>query len=138
MASKIVWRNLLSLIRTERKLQRIRNNQPAAVNAVTALGVAKNIAALVVLMFSSHLYAQEVTVLKNVNVIDGTGAAVQRNTIVVIAGDRIRSVSTDGTRTPSHAKVIDMHSLTIMPLIINMHGHLGLVKGTSSSAANQT
>ena len=121
MASKIVWRNPLSLIRTERKLQRIRNNQPAAVNAVTALGVAKNIAALVVLIFSSHLYAQEITVLKNVNVIDGTGAAVQRNTIVVIAGDRIRSVSTE-TRTPSNAKVIDMHSLTIMPLIINTHG----------------
>ena len=137
MASKVVWRNPLSLIRTERKLQRIRNNQPAAVNAVTALGVAKNIAALVVLIFSSHLYAQEITVLKNVNVIDGTGAAVQRNTIVVIAGDRIRSVSTE-TRTPSNAKVIDMHSLTIMPLIINTHGHLGLVKGTSSSAANQT
>jgi len=64
---------------------------------------------------------QEVTVLKNVNVIDGTGAALQRDTIVVIAGDRIRSVLTDGTRIPSNAKVVDMHSQTIMPSIINTH-----------------
>src|SRR5208337_1890520 len=27
---------------------------------------------------------------------------------------------------------------TIMPLIINTHGHLGLTKGTTQSAANQT
>jgi len=138
MALKIVWRNPLSWIRTERRLQRIRKDQRDAVYAVTAFDMAKNIAALVVLIFSGHVYAQEVTVLKNVNVIDGTGAAVQRNTIVVIAGDRIRSISTDGTRTPSNAKVVEMHSQTIMPLIINTHGHLGLVKGSSSSAANQT
>jgi imidazolonepropionase-like amidohydrolase len=138
MSLKIVWPNLFSLIRTKQAQHPIRKDQLDATCAITAFGMAKSIAALVVLMFSSHLYAQEVTVLKNVNVIDGTGAAVQRNTIVVIAGDRIRSVSTDGTHTPSNAKVIDMHSLTIMPLIINTHGHLGLVKGTSSSAANQT
>jgi imidazolonepropionase-like amidohydrolase len=138
MALKIVWRNPRSLIWTEQTLQRTRKHQLDAGYAVTAFGVAKNIAALVVLIFASHLYAQEVTALKNVNVIDGTGAAVRRNTTVVIAGDRIRSVSTDGTGTPSNARIIDMHGQTIMPLIINTHGHLGLVKGTSSSAANQT
>ena len=31
-----------------------------------------------------------------------------------------------------------MHGQTIMPLIINTHGHLGMVKGTSSGVSNQT
>jgi hypothetical protein len=42
------------------------------------------------------------------------------------------------TDTPSGAKAVDMHGQTIMPLIINTHGHLGMVKGTSSGVANQT
>jgi imidazolonepropionase-like amidohydrolase len=34
--------------------------------------------------------------------------------------------------------VIDLHGQTIMPLIINAHGHLGLTLGTTQSASNQT
>ncbi len=98
----------------------------------------KNIALPVVLAFSCCVSAQQVTVMKNVNVIDGTGAAVQRNRTVVIAGDRIQSISASQTRTTSGAKVLDLHGQTIMPLMINAHGHLGLVKGISTSAANQT
>jgi hypothetical protein len=96
------------------------------------------LAVLVVLAFSNHVHAQQLTVLKDVNVIDGTGAAAQRNRTVIIAGDRIQSILSGEASTPSEAKVIDMQGQTIMPLIINTHGHLGLVKGTSSSAANQT
>ena len=40
-----------------------------------------------------------VTVLKNVNVIDGTGAPEQPNTTVVIESDRIRSIVTEQTDT---------------------------------------
>jgi imidazolonepropionase-like amidohydrolase len=94
---------------------------------------------LAVLTFTSTLQAQEaVSVLKNVNLIDGTGAPAKPNTTLIIAGDRIRSVSTGQAPAPSGANVMDMQGLTIMPLIINTHGHLGLVKGTSASAANQT
>ena len=100
--------------------------------------VVAGLTVLVVLAFPGVLHAQEVTVLKNVNLIDGTGASAQRNATLIIAGDRIRSVSTGQAPTPSGAKVVDMQGWTIMPLIINTHGHLGLVKGTSSSAANQT
>ena len=96
------------------------------------------LAALVMLAFCRTLNAQPVTVLKNVNVIDGTGAAAQPHRIVVIEGDRIRSIAPEQTDTPSGAKAVDMHGRTIMPLIINTHGHLGMVKGTSSGVANQT
>jgi imidazolonepropionase-like amidohydrolase/predicted DNA-binding protein with PD1-like motif len=96
------------------------------------------LAALVMLPFSTTLNAQQVTVLKNLNVIDGTGAPAQPNRTVVIEADRIRSIATEQTDTPSVAKTVDMHGLTIMPLIINTHGHLGMVKGTSSGVSNQT
>jgi hypothetical protein len=47
------------------------------------------LAALVMLAFSRTLNAEQVTVLKNVNVIDGTGTPAQPNKTVVIEGDRI-------------------------------------------------
>ncbi|HYZ84736.1 MAG TPA: amidohydrolase family protein [Bryobacteraceae bacterium] len=94
--------------------------------------------ALVILVLSGDLNAQQLIVLKNFDVIDGTGAAVQRNRTVTIAGDRIRSISSAQASTPPTATVVDMRGSTIMPLIINAHGHLGLVKGTTISVANQT
>src|ERR1700684_3752421 len=72
---------------------------------------------LVVLgIFASFAYAhaQQVTVLKNVNLIDGTGAAAQRNRTIVITGDRIQSVSLAKAHVPSNATVIDMQGWTIM------------------------
>ncbi len=87
---------------------------------------------------SGNAAAQQVTILKNVTVIDGTGAPAQHSRTVVIAGDHIQSISSARTHTPADAKVIDLHGQTIMPLMINAHGHLGLTKGTAQSVANQT
>jgi imidazolonepropionase-like amidohydrolase len=90
------------------------------------------------LVMCADAFAQQPTVLTNVTIIDGTGRPAQRNTTVVIKGDRIQSVSAGHQHTPSSAKVIDLQGQTIMPLIINTHGHLGLTKGITQSAANQT
>ena len=83
-------------------------------------------------------FAQQQTVLANVTVIDGTGRPSQRNRTVVIKGDRIQSIAAAHEHTPSSATIIDLHGQTIMPLIINTHGHLGLTKGSTQSAENQT
>jgi imidazolonepropionase-like amidohydrolase len=90
------------------------------------------------LVMCADAFAQQPTVLTNVTIIDGTGRPAQRNTTVVIKGDLIQSISAGHQHTPSSAKVIDLQGQTIMPLIINTHGHLGLTKGTTQSAANQT
>ena len=108
------------------------------VDAKVLSSIVGALAALVMLASSMTLNAQDVTVLKNANVIDGTGASAQPNRTVVIEGDRIRSIATEQTHTPSDAKTVDMRGQTIMPLIINTHGHLGMVKGTSSGVSNQT
>ncbi len=92
---------------------------------------------LIVAMCATGL-AQQQTVLTNVTVIDGTGRPAQSNRTVVIKGDRIQSIAAGHEHTPSSAKVIDLHGQTIMPLIINTHGHLGLTKGTTQAAENQT
>ena len=88
------------------------------------------------LAFARELSAQQVTVLTNVKVIDGTGAPMQSNKTVVIEGDRIRSIGSDVAGKPNDAKTIDMDGQTIMPLITNTHGHLGMVKGTASCVSN--
>jgi imidazolonepropionase-like amidohydrolase len=82
--------------------------------------------------------AQQQTVLTNVTVIDGTGKPAAPNQTVVIKGDKIQSITAGNGHPPSSAKVIDLRGQTIMPLIINTHGHLGLTKGTTQAAANQT
>ena len=87
--------------------------------------IAGVLAGMAVLAFSCALIAQQITVLKNVKVIVGTGAPLERSATVIIEGERLRSISTGQTQAPSNARVVDMNGQTIMPLIINTHGHLG-------------
>jgi imidazolonepropionase-like amidohydrolase len=106
--------------------------------SLSTAAFAKLLILLAFLLFAGDSRAQQLTVLKNVNVIDGTGARVLQNEIVIIAGDRIQKILGAQSPTPSNATIVDLHGATIMPLILNAHGHLGLVKGTSTSASNQT
>jgi imidazolonepropionase-like amidohydrolase len=95
-------------------------------------------AATAIMTFSAECSGEQVTVLQNVTVIDGTGHEPERNRNVVIQGKRIRSIVAATEHAPAGAEIIAMNGKTIMPLIINTHGHLGLVKGTTQSADNQT
>lgn len=86
-------------------------------------------------LISALLFQQQPIILKNVSIIDGTGAPVRMNTDMVIAGEKIKSI---GGPAPSGANTIDMSGKFIMPLINNAHGHLGNVKDTTMSATNYT
>jgi len=81
------------------------------------------------------LFQQPSIVLKNVSIIDGTGAPVRMNTDMVISQGIIRTI---GKPAPSGAVTIDLSGKYIMPLISNAHGHLGNVKDTTMSDANYT
>jgi imidazolonepropionase-like amidohydrolase len=83
-------------------------------------------------------FSQETTVLRNVTVIDGTGKAAEQNQDVVIKDDHILSITPASSSLPEGATAVDMLGKTIMPLIINTHGHLGILKGTTMSSANYT
>ncbi len=80
-----------------------------------------------------------VTVFKGAELIDGTGALPIKKSVLVIEGDRITAVGKEGkVHYPKGARVIDLEGRTIMPGIINAHGHVGLVSGTQVSATAYT
>ena len=63
--------------------------------------------------------------LTGARVIDGTGAAPLEEATIVISDGRIESVGTTAAvRIPAGATRIDMAGKTIVPGMINAHGHL--------------
>jgi imidazolonepropionase-like amidohydrolase len=70
----------------------------------------------------------EVVVFRGARLIDGTGKAARQNAVLVIDGDRIATVGVAGKVTiPAGARVVDVAGRTIIPGLINAHGHAGLV-----------
>ncbi|MDJ1478903.1 amidohydrolase family protein [Cytophagaceae bacterium YF14B1] len=80
----------------------------------------------------------QTTILKNVTVIDGTGNKPRTNQNVEIKADKIVSITDAKTATSKGATVIDMTGKSIMPMVINSHGHLGNLKGTTTKRENFT
>jgi len=73
-----------------------------------------------------------VVALTGARVIDGTGSAPIEQGTVVIANGRIDAVgSMAAVKIPAGARRIDLTGKTIMPGIINAHGHLGADKSDS-------
>ena len=67
---------------------------------------------------------QEILVLVNGTLIDGTGSDPISNAVLVIQGERIVAVgSKEDIKIPRTAKVIDLEGATILPGFINAHVH---------------
>jgi imidazolonepropionase-like amidohydrolase len=79
-------------------------------------------------------------VLNHVRLIDGTGgAAVEDAAIVIGDNGRIRYAGPAAqAQIPSDADVLDLGGKTVVPGIINMHGHVGNVKGVVQDRSNFT
>ena len=79
------------------------------------------------------------TVFTGARMIDGTGRAPVENAILVIQDGKIISAGPAATTTyPKGAdtKIVDLKGRTIMPGLVNAHGHLGLTKGDSLAPEN--
>jgi imidazolonepropionase-like amidohydrolase len=77
---------------------------------------------------------RSVVVLEGARLIDGTGVPPRENAAIVIRGDRIAAIGTAGKmHYPKGARVVDVRGRTIIPSLINGHGHLGVVLGTGQS-----
>lgn len=82
-------------------------------------------------------FAQSGSVLlKNVILIDGTGAPAHPKTDILIKDGQIIAIG-PGLKN-NGAKVIDLHGKTIIPTLISAHTHIGTLKGTTASAENYT
>ena len=81
--------------------------------------------ALALIASPSHA---EVVVFRGARLIDGTGKAPRQNAVLVVDGERIVSVGTAGkVSIPAGARVVEVKGRTIIPGLINAHGHAGLV-----------
>ena len=73
-------------------------------------------------------------VLKGARLIDGTGRPAIENSVLVIEGDHVVAAGSVGSVSiPKDAVVRDMSGKTIMPTLINLHGHLGLSSNGADS-----
>ena len=77
------------------------------------------------LLFTTTATAQ-VTVLTHATVIDGAGAAPQKDVNIVMENGRIRDLGPSSrVPVPAGATVVDVTGKFIVPGIINAHGHVG-------------
>jgi imidazolonepropionase-like amidohydrolase len=86
-------------------------------------------------MFAGAVHGQTI-VLRNATVIDGNGGPPRTHASLIVDGGRIRAIADAAAKIPEKATVIDLTGKTIMPELINCHGHLGLLKGTKTASAN--
>jgi imidazolonepropionase-like amidohydrolase len=79
-------------------------------------------------------------VLKGARLIDGTGRPAIENSVLVLEGDHVVAAGKAGeVSIPKGAEVKDVSGKTIMPALINLHGHLGLsTNGADSVAGHYT
>jgi imidazolonepropionase-like amidohydrolase len=64
-------------------------------------------------------------VLRNVRVIDGTGAAAMEDQAIVIADGKIRSIGPNGSvQVPAAAQSVDLAGRTVLPGLVGMHDHM--------------
>ncbi|WP_051663964.1 amidohydrolase family protein [Dyadobacter crusticola] len=74
--------------------------------------------------------------LKNVTLIDGTGAAPRKNVDILIEGKRIKTI---GNNLKVKADtILTLTGQTVIPSLICAHAHIGTLKGTTSNAENYT
>ena len=83
--------------------------------------------------------AAQITVLEHATVIDGSGRPPIADATIVIAGDKIREIGpASQVKAPANAQTVDLSGKTIMPGIINLHGHVGMVKGLEQDMKHYT
>lgn len=90
---------------------------------------------LILLILSANAFAQKPTqtkiLLKNLNLIDGRGGAVQTNMDILIHGERIAAIGKD--LKSAGVRLIDLQGKTVMPAMISTHVHVGVIKGNAQS-----
>ncbi len=83
--------------------------------------------------------AAQTILLTNALLIDGTGGPPREKAALLVVDGKIRSVGlASAIEPPASARVVDVSGKTIIPGIVNLHGHIGMVKGLVQSQENFT
>lgn len=94
---------------------------------------------ILTLLLSVAALGQSSLVFQGVTLIDGSGGPPVLNATVLVVGDRIVLIGEGGTiQVPDDAEIVDGKGKTLVPGIINLHGHVGLTKGMVQAQENYT
>jgi imidazolonepropionase-like amidohydrolase len=76
--------------------------------------------------------AAQTTAFVGGRVIDGTGRVIENGTVIV-SGARITAVGPSSTTVPSGATRVELKGKTILPGLVNAHGHVAATSGLQSN-----
>jgi imidazolonepropionase-like amidohydrolase len=86
---------------------------------------------LISLIAPGSVFAQEElprqTLFKNVNIFNGTDNKLYENHSVLVENNLIKAISASEIKANAEATVVDGHSKTLMPGLIDSHSHLNVV-----------
>ena len=91
---------------------------------------------LLVLAVAANAHAQT-TAFVGGRIIDGTGRTID-NGVVVVNGGKITAVGSASTPVPAGATRVDLKGKTILPGLVNAHGHVAATTGLRSDPASYT
>jgi imidazolonepropionase-like amidohydrolase len=100
----------------------------------------RSVAALLscLLIFSSAQVASaQVTAFVGGRLIDGTGRVIENGTLI-IDGGRIVAAGPAATAVPAGATRVDVKGKTLLPGLVNAHGHVAATTGLRSDPASYT
>jgi len=89
------------------------------------------ISAVALLLALASYAGAQTTAFVGGRVIDGTGRVIENGT-VIINGMTIAAVGPASTPVPANATRIDLKGKTILPGLVNAHGHVAATKGLQS------
>jgi imidazolonepropionase-like amidohydrolase len=77
------------------------------------------------------------TILEGALLIDGSGRPPLANSVLIVEDGRIRAIGKLGAmRYPEGAEIVNLRGKTIIPALINLHGHLGQTRDGFNAAAD--
>ncbi len=83
--------------------------------------------------------AQEAVIIEHATLIDGSGGAPLQDAALLLEGGRIVRIAPTGRiEAPAAAETIDATEKTVIPGMINLHGHVGLTKGLVQAQEHYT
>jgi len=84
---------------------------------------------------AQELLAQQAVLLRDVQLIDGTGAPPREHVSILLRDGRIEKIGGAGMVAPKGVQVRELAGKTVMPGLMSAHSHLGLIVDDAESSA---